>query len=177
MADVISDSPAALGGLQQGDIITGFDGSDIQDIHELPRMVAKTEVGKRVDVRILRQGKAKTLSVTIAALRDETLQAAAEAEPTIVDRLGMEVEDLTPASVQRMGLSSSKGVLVAAVAPNGPAAEAGIRSGDVILEVNRHGIADTQSYMEALQNHVDDTILLLVARDENTLYVALQSPK
>ncbi|PON19809.1 hypothetical protein C2W62_00805 [Candidatus Entotheonella serta] len=100
-----------------------------------------------------------------------------EPEPTVMDRLGMEVEDLTPASVQRLGLSNAKGVLVATVAPDGPAAEAGIRSGDVILEVNRHGIADTQSYTEALQNHVDDTILLLVARDDSTLYVALQSPK
>ncbi len=66
VADVVSDSPAAQGGLQQGDIITGFDGSDIQDMHELPRVVAKTEVGKNVEVRILRQGKVKTLSVTIA---------------------------------------------------------------------------------------------------------------
>jgi serine protease Do len=66
---------------------------------------------------------------------------------------------------------------VAEVAPDGPAAEAGIRSGDVILEVNRQGIADTQSYADALQHHVDDTILLLVARDDNTLYVALQYHK
>lgn len=175
VADVVSDSPAAQGGLQQGDIITGFDGSDIRDMNELPRVVAKTEVGKHVEVRILRQGKAKTLSITIAALREEA--AVAAAEPTLTDRLGMEVEDLTPDSVQRMGLSSSRGVLVAAVNPDGPAAEAGIRSGDVILEVNRHGIADTQSYTEALQNHVDDTILLLIARDENTLYVALQYQK
>jgi serine protease Do len=177
VADVISDSPAAQGGLQQGDIITKFDGSDIQDMHELPRVVAKTEAGKQVEVQILRQGKAKTLSVTIAALHDDTAVAAAEPEPTVIDRLGMEVEDLTPALIQRLGLSSSKGVFVAEVAPDGLAAEAGIRSGDVILEVNRQGIADTQSYADALQNHVDDTILLLVARDENTLYVALQYHK
>jgi serine protease Do len=173
VADVISDSPAAQGGLQQGDIIIGFDGSDIQDMHELPRVVAKTAAGKQVEVRILRQGKAKTLAITIAALREET----AVAKATVMDRLGMEVEDLTPALVQRMGLTSSKGALVAAVAPDSPAAEAGMRSGDVILEVNRQGIADTQSCLDALQNHVDDTILLLVARDEDTLYVALQYPK
>ena len=177
VADVISDSPAAQGGLQQGDIITKFDGRDIQDMHELPRVVAKTEAGKQVEVQILRQGKAKTLSVTIAVLHDDTAVAAAEPEPTVIDRLGMEVEDLTPALIQRLGLSSSKGVFVAEVAPDGLAAEAGIRSGDVILEVNRQGITDTQSYADALQNHVDDTILLLVARDENTLYVALQYHK
>ncbi len=177
VADIISDSPAAQGGLQQGDIITSFDGSHIQDMHELPRVVANTEVGKQVEVRILRQGQAKTLAITIAALRDEPVATATEAEPTVTDRLGMDVEEITPASVQRLGLTSSQGVLVATVAPDGPAAEAGIRSGDVILEVNRHGIADTQSYIEALQNHVDDTILLLVSRDDKTLYVALQDPK
>ncbi len=175
VADVISDSPAAKGGLQQGDIITVFDGSNIKDMHELPRVVASTEVGKHVEVQILRQGKAKTISITIAALREDV--EVAETEPTVMDRLGMEVEDITPTSAQRMGLSSSNGVLVVAVAPDGPAAEAGLRGGDVILEVNRHGIANTQSYTEALQNHVDDTILLLVARDENTLYVALQYQK
>jgi serine protease Do len=176
VTDVVSDSPAAQAGLQQGDIITGFDGSAIQEMHELPRAVANTEVGKQVEIQFLRQGKAKTMSVTIAALREETVVATA-ADPAAMDWLGIEVEDLTPASVQRMGLASANGVLVAAVAPDSPAAEAGMRSGDVILEVNRQSITDTQSYMEALQNHVDDTILLLVARDDNTLYIALQYPK
>jgi serine protease Do len=177
VADVIADSPAAQAGLQQGDIIVGFDSSDIQDMHELPRAVAKAEVGKQVAVRILRQGKAKTLSVTIAALRETTAVAETETEFTVTDRLGMEVEDLTPESAQRMGLPSNKGVLVSTVDPDGPAAEAGIRSGDVILEVNRRGVVDTQTYTEALQNHVDDTILLLVARDDKTLYVALPYQK
>lgn len=142
VADVIPDSPAAQGGLQQGDIITIFDSSKIKEMHELPRVVAKTEVGKHVEVQILRQGKAKTLSITIAALRDEI--EVAETEPTVLERLGMEVEDVTATSAQRMGLSSPSGVLIVTVDPDGPAAEAGLRSGDVILEVNRHGIANTQ---------------------------------
>ena len=178
VADVVPESPAAKGGLQQGDIITKFDGSDIEEMHELPRVVAKTEVGKQVEVRILRQGKAKTMSITIAALReDDASVAEAATELSVTDRLGMQVEDVTAASAQRLGLSSAQGVLVTEVDPEGAAAAAGMRSGDVILEVNRRGVADTQGYAEALQNHVDDTILLLVARDDTTLYVALQRPQ
>ena len=178
VSDVVPESPAAKGGLQQGDIITSFDGGDIEEMHELPRVVAKTEVGKQVEIHILRQGKAKTMSITIAALReDDAVAAEAADEPTITDRLGMRVEDVTVASAQRMGLSNAQGVLVTEVDADSAAAAAGIRSGDVILEVNRTGVADTDAYAEALQNHVDDTILLLVARDDATLYVALQRPR
>jgi serine protease Do len=64
-------------------------------------------------------------------------------------------------------------VLVAEVTPEGPAAAAGLRGGDVILEANRHVVQSAQECLEVLQSRDDDTILLLVARDDNTLYVAL----
>jgi serine protease Do len=172
VADVMNEGPAALGGLKRGDIITSFDGIDIQDWHDLPRVVAKTDVGKDVEVHILRQGKAQTLTVTVAAMPEETSVVAAK--PDLSEQLGMTVGDVTPDVARRMGLSDIRGVLVAEIDPSGPAAEAGLREGDIILEVNRRGIHDTEEYLEALQNRADDTILLLVARDDNTLYVALK---
>jgi serine protease Do len=172
VADVMTEGPAALGGVQRGDIITSFDGSNIQDWHDLPRVVAKTDVGKDVEVNILRQGKAQTLTVTVAAMPEET--PAVAAKPDLSEQLGMTVGDVTPDVARQMGLSDMQGVLVAEIDPSGPAAEAGLREGDIILEVNRRGIRDTEEYLEALQNRADDTILLLVARDDNTLYVALK---
>jgi serine protease Do len=148
------------------------DGSDIQDWHDLPRVVAKTDVGKGVEVNILRQGKAQSLTVTVEAMREDTPVMAAK--PDLSGQLGMTVGDVTPDVARQMGLSGTQGVLVAEVDPSGPAAEAGLREGDIILEVNRRGIHDTDEYLEALQNRADDTILLLVARDDNTLYVALK---
>jgi serine protease Do len=172
VADVMTEGPAALGGIKRGDIITSFDGSNIQDWHDLPRVVAKTDVGKDVEVNILRQGKAKTLTVTVAAMPEETPVAAAK--PDLSEQLGMTVGEVTPDVARQMGLSDIQGVLVAEIDPSGPAAEAGLREGDIILEVNRRGIRDTAEYLEALKNRADDTILLLVARDDNTLYVALK---
>ncbi|MCH9662227.1 MAG: DegQ family serine endoprotease [Gammaproteobacteria bacterium] len=172
VADVMTEGPAALGGIKQGDIITTFDGSTIQNWHDLPRVVASTDVGKAVVVDVLRQGKAKTLKVTIAPMRDE---APTEAETSsLTGQLGMIVEELTPDLADRMGLSNTQGVFVAEVAPASLAAEAGLRQGDVILEVNRYSVTNTLDYAEALQNRADDTILLLVARDDNTLYIALK---
>ena len=169
VTDVIAASPAARGGLQRGDIITTFDGSEIHDMHELPRIVANTSVGQRVEVEVLRQGHTTTLSVTIAALREET----AVVVPTLAERLGIEAQELTPELARNMGLSHNRGVLIAAIAPESPAAEAGLRRGDVILEVNRQPIHDMQQYAEALHSRIEDQILLLVARGDNTLYVAL----
>jgi serine protease Do len=133
-------------------------------------VVANTPVGKRVEVEVLRQGQTKTFSLTIVELPE----ASAADAPDVAEQLGMEVQDLTPEVAQRLGLTHTQGIVVTEIDEDGPAAEAGIRRGDVILEVNRQRVADTQQYTEALQSSRDDTTLLLIARGENTLYVALK---
>jgi serine protease Do len=170
VADVIADGPAAKGGLQRGDVITKFDGTTIHDMHELPRLVANTLVGKQVKVDLLRQGQLKTLSVTVAELKEET--AATSSESTA--QLGMDLQDVTPELVQSMGLRTTEGVLVVAVADDGPAIDAGIRRGDVIIEVNRQRVRNTRDYTEALRKNADAAILLLISRGDTTLYVALK---
>jgi serine protease Do len=170
VADVVAESPAERAGLQRGDIITTFDSTKIHDMNELPRVVANTPVGKRVEVEVLRQGQTKTFSLTIAELPEASLAAV----PDVTEQLGMEVQDLTPELAQSLGLTHSQGIVVTEIDDDGPAAEAGIRRGDVILEVNRQRVADIQQYTEALQSSRDDTTLLLIARGENTLYVALK---
>jgi serine protease Do len=171
VADVVGGSPAAKAGLQRGDIITTFDGATIHDMHELPRVVANTPVGKQVKVDALRQGKAKTFMVTVTALKEDT---PAKASAETATQLGMEVQNLTPELAQSMGLRLSEGVVVADVEDDGPAAEAGIRQGDVVIEVNRQRVRNADEYAAALRKSAEGTVLLLVSRGDNTLYVALK---
>lgn len=171
VAEVIEDSPADRGGLQRGDVITAFDGTKIRDMHELPRIVAKTPVGKQVSVDVLREGDTKTLKVTIAELKDQTVTISPS---DLTSQLGMEVQELTPEIAQQMGLRDTEGVFVAVVDDDSSAAEAGIRRGDIILEVNRQRVHNMRDYTEALRRTAEATILLLISRGETTLYVALK---
>jgi serine protease Do len=170
VAEVIEGSPAAKGGLQRGDVITSFDAAIIHDMHELPRAVANTPVGKQVKVDILRQGKSSTLTVTIAPLKEETLVSEAD----VARQLGMEVADLTAELSQNMGLRHREGVVVTTVEEEGPAATAGIREGDVILEINRARVRTAKEYTAALQKGAGNPLLLLISRGDSTLYVALK---
>jgi serine protease Do len=170
VAEVIEGSPAAKGGLQRGDVITSFDTSIIHDMHELPRVVANTPVGKQVKIDVLRQGKPSSLTVTIAPLKEE----AATSEVDVAEQLGMEVTDLTAELSQNMGLRHVEGVVVTTVIEEGPAATAGIREGDVILEVNRERTRTTKDYTIALQKGAGNPLLLLISRGDSTLYVALK---
>jgi serine protease Do len=170
VAEVVAGSPAARGGIKRGDVITMFDGTDIREMHELPRAVANTPVGKKVKVAVRRQGQTKTLIIAIAELKDDSTAAPTE----LATRLGLEVQDLTPELAQRMGVQLTEGVFVAEVAAESPAADAGIRNGDVIMEVNRQRVRNTEEYAEALRRSTDATLLLLIARGDSTLYVALK---
>jgi serine protease Do len=170
VAEVIEDSPAARGGLQRGDVITVFNGTEIRDMHELPRVVAITPVGKQVKVDVLRQGQTKTFTVTIAELKEETPSTPDE----IATQLGIDVQELTPELAQHMGLQQTEGVFVASVEDESPAEEAGIRPGDVIMEVNRQRVRTLRDYTEGLRRTADATILLLISRGDTTLYVALK---
>ena len=169
VAEVVEGSPAAQAGLQRGDVITTFNAIEIRDRRELPRVVAITPVGKRVDIEILRHGQRQTLSVTIAQLREAGAVAA-----DMTTQLGIQVQALTPELAQELGLAIRQGVVVAAVDRDSPAAAASIRRGDVILEVNRQPVREISDYTEALRRHDDATVLLLFARGDNTLYVALK---
>ncbi|MGQ4806907.1 Periplasmic serine endoprotease DegP [Candidatus Entotheonellaceae bacterium PAL068K] len=171
VAEVIEGSPAARAGLHRGDMITMFNDTQIHDMRELPRIVAITPVGKRVKIDILRQGQRKTLTVTIAELRDPGTDPAHSAM-----QLGMQVQELTPELAQNMGLPTTEGVFVTAVESDSPAAEAGVRRGDVVFEVNRQPVRNLHDYTAVMRRQDDATILLLIARGENTLYVALKQP-
>jgi serine protease Do len=178
VADVMSDGPAAKAGLQRGDVIVGFNSHTVQESTELPRMVAAMAPGTKVSVDILRSGKKLTIPVTLGTLAEEKEASAKLQTPDVEESLGLRVEAITPELVRSLRLDNSKGVVVSQVAPDSPAAEAGIRRGDVVREVNRQPVTDMDSYTEATSRLTPDSpALFLLERRGSSLYVALKPSK
>jgi serine protease Do len=175
VADVIPGSAAEVGGIQRGDVIVKFDGKDIDEMNELPRIVASTPVGKEVEVGILREGKPMTLKLKVGELKDEA--AATALEKTKLE-LGMSVQEVTPEIARQLRLSDSSGVVVNQVEPGSVADDAGVQRGDIIREVNSQNIRNMEDYRSALTKvKKGDVIRLLVRRGERNLYLTIRGPK
>jgi serine protease Do len=180
VADVSPDGPAAKAGIERGDIIVSLQGHQVQDSNELPRMVATIAPGTKVDVDLLRSGKKRTIAVTLGTLKDEDEEKVARAKPSNVeDTLGLQVQAITPGIAKALRLEgTTEGVVVSQVASEGPAAEAGVRRGDIVREVNRKPVTDMDSYQEATAAlEPQAPVLLLLERRGSGLYIALKPRK
>ena len=176
VADVIKDSPAAEAGLKRGDVIVAYDGKKVPDNHALPRMVASTEVGKKVELTVWRKGREKTLTVKIGELKEEA--AAARPKTPAKTRLGMTLQELTPELAKQLGVEGTKGLVITAVEPGGPAAEAGLGRGDVILEAANRPVTSLAQFNRIVAKlKPGDGLLLLIQRREGTLFVVVKAPK
>ncbi len=172
VADVMSDGPAKKAGVEVGDVIVQFDGHAVNDSNELPFLVARTPVGKTVELVVIREGKRQSLSVTIAELEDDGGEAATSEE----DSLGLTVQPLTPEIAESLGLEAeTKGVVVSAVEPGSRADDAGLQRGDVIMEINRKSVADLGDYRKAVRGIGEGkTALMLVRRGDNTIFIPIK---
>ncbi len=171
VGDVMPDGPAAKGGIQRGDVIIRFDGKQVRDMEDLPKIVAATSPNSIVDVDVIRDGAQMTFSVSIELLRDaqETV-VAAKANP-----LGLNVQDITEELARNLKLESTDGVLVSDVTAGNAAAEAGIRRGDVISEMNRSIVRNTRDYQNLLASvSKGSSVLFLIRRGGNTIYIAVK---
>lgn len=178
VADVMSDGPAAKANLQRGDVIIGFNGAKVQDSTELPRMVAAMAPGTKVQLEIIRGGKKMTIPVTLGTLPEEKEEVAKLQPSDVEENLGLRVEGITPELARSLRLDNPKGVMVSQVAPDSPAAEAGIRRGDVIREINRQPVTDVESYNEATAHIAPNApALFLLERRGSSHYVALKPGK
>ncbi|MFZ5774972.1 MAG: DegQ family serine endoprotease [Thermodesulfobacteriota bacterium] len=177
IGEVSPGSPAEKAGIKPGDVIVEFNGKEISQVNSLPNLVAQAPVGSRAEVTLYRKGGKKILPVIIAKL-DEEQQAAGpehEGESGSAKQLGLAVQDLTPEIAASLGLSDKSGVLVSNVAQGSPAAEAGLRRGDLILEVNQEPVRDARSFLRLVKGLKSKaTLALFVKRDGHTRYVALK---
>ncbi|HXH14289.1 MAG TPA: Do family serine endopeptidase [Alphaproteobacteria bacterium] len=109
VVEVQPNSPAERAGIQRGDVIVGFKGEEIEQMHELPRVVATTPPGTEVEVRLLRKGQEQTVQVKIGEMPQQPQQAAVEGG-TPEGELGLAVQELTPEIARSLGLPSAQGV-------------------------------------------------------------------
>lgn len=174
VADIDAAGPAAAAGIRKGDIIVAFNGTPIKEMDQLPLLVAQTPVGSKGELTIIRDGKKISKAVEIGELKDE--EGIAQADEGGSDDIGMELSDITDALARRYDIEEAEGVLVTFVEPASPAAQAGVRPGDVITQVNRKDILNLEDYNKSLSDarkQKKDKILLLIARGETSQFVVI----
>ncbi|HVR30373.1 MAG TPA: DegQ family serine endoprotease [Thermoanaerobaculia bacterium] len=153
IGDVDPESPAAAAGLQGGDIIVEYDGAPVTRTDDLRMRVAATRPGEAVEVEVFRDGRRRTVEVEIAELTTD--QATADRPATQLDQgIGMTVRTLTPEMAAQLGIEGSvRGAVVTQVEPFGPAAKAGIRQGDVIVQVRDAPVTTAEELRRELGKH------------------------
>src|SRR5690349_12862579 len=186
IAGLDDKGPAKPAGIEAGDVIVTFDGHDIKDMRDLPRIVADTPVGKDVEVTVIRDGKELKKTVKLARLEDGEKQAAltpkkdehADERTTVKKTLGLEIANLNDDLRKRYNIQAKvKGVVITGVEPNSAAAEKRLTPGTVIVSVQQQPVsnaADLQSRIDRLKKEGKKTAVFLVANGSgDTTFVAL----
>ena len=178
VAEVNPGSPAEKAGIQRGDIIIDFNGHAIHEMNELPRMVAETAPGSKATVKVLRDGKEKNLNLAITEMTEEQqAQEEAGGKDEEESPLGLMVKNLTPELAKGFRLRDNKGVVVVQVAPGSAGADAGLRPGDLVLEVGGQVVANVKDYRQAVKKLKKGQVArFLVKRQGRTLYLTVEIP-
>jgi serine protease Do len=174
VSDVMADSPAEKAGIERGDIIIDFNGDEVADSRDLPAKVAATPIGEEVELTILRDGKEKQLKVSVDELvADNSFHGKSDGASK--GKWGMQLHDLDENVAKQLRVDVRDGVAIVGVEPDSAAAEAGLRKGDVIVEVNREAVDSVSEVKKQLRDAEDkDKLLLLVQRDNGKFYVPLE---
>jgi serine protease Do len=185
VAGVDDKGPAKPAGIEPGDVIVKFDGKDIKEMRDLPRVVADTPIGKQTPVIIIRKGKEETKTVTLGRLEDGEKLAAVDpkgdgkSDKTVVKKtLGIELANMSDDLRKRYKIKDTvKGVVITGVDPSSPAADKRLSPGDVIVEIAQEAVAsadDLQTKIDKLKKDGRKSALLLVAGADGELrFVAL----
>ncbi len=176
VSQIMPGTPAAESGIQRGDVIVEFNGQAISEWRDLPIVVAQAAVEQNAKVVVVRDGKRKEMRVRIGRLPDDEQLASNAVADQGAGAFGLRLQDLTPALAEQLGIAEAEGVLVADVDPAGPAAESGIRRGDLIVEIDRAPVKNAEELASKL-GATKKSALVLVRRGDNTLYVALERAK
>ena len=179
VAQVLPNSPAEAAGLQVGDVIVSFNGKEIRNSAVLPPMVGTSPVNRDAELTILRDGDSAQVKVKIGELpaEDDLTLAATPQEPARTSLLRVTVAELSAKQRQELDIQQPAGVYVEAV-EEGPAQQAGIREGDVILKLNNQWVKDAAGFREMVNDlPAGRSVAVLVHRSSGPLFLALRLPE
>ena len=171
IAGIESHSPADKAGFKRGDLVTALDGKKIVDSTNLRNMVAATPPGKKVDFKIIREGKEQTITATLGEYKEKKIVKKSEYNNIMKD---VTVQELTPSIQDKLNLPESlTGVVITDVGQDSPA-QGLLQPGDVIEEINKMTIRSAQDYDKAVSKLGEhDSVLLLIYRDGGSVYLTI----
>ena len=174
VSDVKENSPADQAGLKQGDIITAYQGSPVEDAVALQRFVTRTAVGTKATITVIRDGHEKNLTVTIREQHETSKIAKAETGDTEYAFAGVAVQDLDRDTAKELGIKgTAHGVVVTSVEPDSGAEKAGLAPGDVIREINRQPVKSVKDFEKASSSvKKGDNVLILINRRGAALFLS-----
>ncbi len=176
VSDVSAKGPAKDAGVQRGDVILGINGNTVNDSNELRNTISMMQPGQTVKLTVSRNGSTQDIEVKLGELPLSKDEAASDTEKggSKESLKGITVETLDSDTAQQLQLpESTKGVVVTGVDPSSPAADSGLRKGDVIQEVNHAPVKNAAEFEAAMSKSEKTGTLLLVNRGGTTVFVAL----
>jgi len=176
--EVIEDSPAEKAGFKIGDVIIKFGNKEIYRSSDLPLAVGTTPVGKKISVKVIREGRTKRLTVKVEELpnQDELAAVKGSQKKMLANKLGMSVIDISHQQREQFGMSS-RGILVKDVSA-GAARDAGIRRGDVLLKLNYKDISSVKGFKSVLKGlPKGKSVPVLIQRKKSPIFLAIKIPK
>lgn len=181
VTEVVPNAPAAKAGVRAGDVIQEFAGQKVSSPQELQIVVERAEIGRVHELKILRDGKSLVLSLRPEeqaggqGTRSSGLQEnESSPTPTRLEKLGLELQSLTPDMATRLGYEGVEGVLIRSVSATGPAHEQGLEAGMIILQVDGHAVTSLEDVHRAIENSKAHDVLLLVKSQNGSRFVVLE---
>jgi len=181
VSEVIKGGASDKAGMKRDDIITAVNGESVEDTNILRNKIAGTAPGTAVKLTIVRDGNQQDISVTLDEFNVEQAMKTANDQDQEQGgaekqngKLGLSLQPVTPGIARQLGVSADQGLVVTDIDPTGPAAEAGLARGDVVLEINKTAVSSIDDVQAALQKAGSKPILLLISRRGQTVYLTVR---
>ena len=174
VSDITAGSAGERAGLRRGDVILAVDGHSVADSNALRNRIAASKPGASVALTVVRGGSEQTIRATLGELASHVAGGAQDGEGATHGAFGLNVEPLTSQRARELGVSVETGVAITGIAPDSPAADAGLKAGDVIETVDGKAVASVDDLRTALNAKSERPALVLVHRKDQSLFVTLK---